>query len=300
MSRQAWIVWFAMLAPVAADAQSAPSSSVDPPRVEIRLAGLWSPTTTGGTVQSGYSPALVNGTGTGTATQTLNVDTSAAWGVDAVLRVFATRSLGLEAGAGRTWSVLSGSGNTGRTELSYVSLQPPDYQPKVFRITDDLALADTRGDRRVTTLIVGPVWRVAGPASVWSLNVSGGLSLQRYAGAVRSLLYTEYRLGGHSTLFSSRHRVEVEPAATWFAGPYAAAEVCGRISGRLGLVAGARLHAGNSLLPESVRASRLVNPDEDVFSPEMDTVRAALEPGTRHSIVALRWQAFVGLSLSLH
>lgn len=251
-------------------------------------------------MRSGYSPALVNGTATGTATQTLNVDTSAAWGVDAVLRVFVTKSFGLEAGASRTWSVLSGTGNTSRTDLSYVSLQPPDYQPKVFHTTDDVALSDTRGDRRVTTFVVGPVWRIARPGRAWSAAVSGGLSLQRYAGAIRSLLYTEYRLGGHSTLFSSRHRVEVEPTATWFAGPYGAAEVRGRLAGRLGFVAGARIHVRDRLRPGSVRASKLVNPDEDVFVPAMDTVRTALEPGANHAVAAPRWQTFVGLSLSFH
>jgi hypothetical protein len=64
-------------------------------------------------------------------------------------------------------------------------------------------------------------------------------------------------------------------------------------------VAGARVHLGNSLLSTQVRASRLVNPDEDVFVPEMGSVRAALEPGATLAVAAVRWQAFLGLSFFL-
>ena len=299
MTRRVLFMCVAALVATRASAQPAAPAAGPASRVEIQVAGLWSPSTSGGTVQSTYSPPLVNGTGTGSASQTLNVDASTAWGVEAVLRLFATRALGLEAGIGRTWSVLSGTGNRYRTELEYVSLQPPDYRPQVFRISDDRAWPDTRGNRRVTTLVVGPVWRLEDPAHRTAVHLSGGVSLQRFEGAVRSLAYTEYHLGGHSTLFGSQHRVEAEPTPEWFVGPYVAADVGTRLSGRVGVVAGARLHAGHGLLDGRVRASRLVNPDEDVFVPTMDTVRTALEPGATITQSAVRWQAFVGLSIFL-
>lgn len=299
MSNRAWIVWVAVLAPMPAFAQPAVPAAASGSRVEIQVTGLWSPSTSGGTAQSIYSPPLVNGTGTGSASQTLNVDASTAWGVDAVLRVYATRALGLEAGVGRTWSVLTGSGNSYRTALEYVSLQPPDYRPQVFRVSDESAWPDTRGDWRATTLVLGPVWRHEDSAHRTAVHLSGGLSLQRFGGTVRSLAYTEYHLGGHSTLFGSQHRVEVEPTPEWFVGPYVTADVGTRLNGRVGVVAGARLHAGHGLLDGRVRASRLVNPDEDMFVPGMDTVRTALESGATITQSAVRWQAFVGLSILL-
>lgn len=289
------IMLVVMLVPAGVLAQGRPPSGSES-RVEVWATGLWSPGTTGGSVMSAYAPPLANGEGTGTANLTLTVESADAFGVDTGARVFLTRHLGFEVGGGRTWSKLSGANDPYTTALAYVSRQPPDYQPQALRYTWSMPWPDTRGDRRVTTLVIGPALRWTQTGGRVSGTVSGGLSLQRFAGAVRSLAYTEFRLGGHATLFSSQHRVEVEPEpGQWFAGPYLATDVRLRLATRVGLVGGVRVHLGDNPLSSRLRVVRLVDPDEDVFVPELPTVQIALEPGAAMNIAAARWQVFAGI-----
>lgn len=293
-----------MLAPAGVLAQgSAPSTGAAPaeqrpaPRVEVWAAGLWSPTTTG-SAQSNYAPQMAYGVSTGTASLTLKVDSSAAFGFDAGTRVFLTRHVGFEVGGGRTWSTLSGVNGPYSVAIDYVSRQPPDYQPRDVHYERDLTWGDTRGDRRVTTLLAGPAVRWTRGAGRVRGTVSGGLSLQRFDGAVRSLGYTVFRLGGHSTFFYSQHRVEVEPEPNkWFAGPYLATDVRLRLAARVGVVGGMRVHLADAPLSSRVRVVRLVDPNEDVFIPELPDVTGALEPGATMDHAVARWQVFVGLTI---
>lgn len=287
-----------VLVPCRVLAQGPPPPSGPASRVEVWAGGAWSPATTGGVVRSDFAPPLANGTGAGTATLRLTVESSDAFGFDAGARVFLTRHLGFEIAGGRTWTKLSGANEPYSLVLDYVSRQPPDYTPRDVRYTSSPLWPDTRGDRRVTTLVAGPALRWTQTGGRISGTVSGGLSLQRFDGAVRSLAYTEFRLGGHSTLFYSQHRIEVEPEpGHWFAGPYLATDVRLRLAGPVGLVGGVRVHLGDNPLSSRVRVVRLVDPNDDVFVPELPTVQRALEPGAVMDLAAARWQAFVGLTI---
>jgi hypothetical protein len=278
--------------------ETAPSQQGPTSRVEVWAGGAWSPGTTGGVVRSDFAPPLANGTGAGTANLRLTVESSDAFGFAAGARVFLTPHVGFEIGGGRTWSKLSGINEPYSLGLDYVSRQPPDYQPRDVSYTRSVPWPDTRGDRRVTALVAGPALRWTQPRGRVSGTVSGGLSLQRFDGAVRSLVYTEFRLGGHSTLFSSQHRVEVEPEpGQWFAGPYLATDVRVRLTDRAGLAGGVRVHLGDNPLSSRVRVVSLVDPNEDLFVPELSTVQRALEPGAAMDLAAARWQVFAGVTV---
>ncbi len=275
----------------------APAEQGPASRVEVWAAGQWSPGTTG-SAQSNYAPQMAYGAGTGAASLTLTMDSSAAFGFDAGARVFLTRHVGFEVGGGRTWSKISGVNGPYSVAIDYVSRQPPDYQPRDVHYERDLPWRDTRGDRRVTTLLAGPAVRWTQGAGRVNGTVSGGLSLQRFDGPVRSLAYTVFRLGGHSTFFYSQHRVEVEPEPDrWLAGPYLATDVRLRLAARVGLVGGLRVHLADNPLSSGARVVRLVDPNEDVFIPELPDVTRALEPGATMDHAVARWQVFAGLTL---
>jgi hypothetical protein len=239
-------------------------------------------------------------TGTSAARQTLVMESSGAFGVEGGIRLFMTRHVGLELAGGRTWASLSGENTPYAVALDYISRQPPDYTPKPMHYARAIDWADTEGDRRVTTIVAGPVIRWLPRTGPVSGTFSGGLSFQRIDGPVTSLGYTEFRMGGHSTLFSSQHRIEVETGDdAWIVGPYLAGDVRIRVTGRVGLTAGLRVHLSGEPDPRQTRVVGLVDPDEDPFVPNLAAVEAALEPGSETRHAAARWQVFAGLTIGI-
>ncbi len=269
-------------------------------RADLWAAGVWSPPATGGSVTSTYAPTLVAMEGSAAANQTLTLDAGHAWGVEAGVRLFVSRHAGIEVAVSRTWAELGGVNTPYTVAIDYLSRQPPDYILRPVHVERTTEWADTEGTRRVTTIVAGPVLRWVGRSGRASGTVSGGLGLHRVTGPIRSLAYTAFRLGGHSTLFPSQHRIEVEPeAGRWIVGPYLGADVRVPAAGAVGFVAGARVYLGGTPEPMGITVERLVDPDDDVFVPDLATVAAALEPGAAVVHVRPRWHLFAGLTIGI-
>ena len=273
-----------------------PSSPSAPPRFEVWAGGIRTPATSDGTLQSDYAPPLVFGTGTGSLSQTLTVESSGSWGFEFGARVYLTSHIGLEASGSRSSATLSGANAPYDLALDYIARQPPSYEPKPYQFARTLEWADTEGDLTSTTFRVGPVIGWSQRGGPLSGTVSGGLALRRHTGVVTSLAYTAFHMGGHSTLFYSEHRVDVEPDPdTWCRSSYLSADLRVRVAARVRLSGGVRVHVGSRLQTVPVRVVGLVDPNDDVFVPEVSTVTAALEPGATMNIPVTRWQAFAGI-----
>jgi len=283
-----------------ASAQPRGVSVARPPAVDVRGSVVFVPPTSGGTIVSEYAPPMVNGTGNGEASLRLAADTTRTWGFDGGLRVFLTPRVGIEVAGGRGRAELTGANGEYRTAMTYVSRQPPNYEPVTVSYRRSFPWPDTTGEHRMTWLASGPVVRWTSESGRTSGTVSGGAGLRRYGGHARSLAYTAFRLGGHSTLFYSQHRVEVEPKPVWHIVPYVAADGRVAVTRRVGVVAGVRVFPGAAAHDAPVRVAVLVDPDEDIFVPALTTVQITLEPGASARFAAPRWQAFAGLSLAVH
>jgi hypothetical protein len=112
-----------------------------------------------------------------------------------------------------------------------------------------------------------------------SATVSGGLSWYRMSGDARSLGYTEFRLGGHSVLFSDEKHVAfaLEPANAF--GFNAGIDVDLVIGPRAAVVAGYRYLAAEST-DATVRPTGITNPGEVLFSTTLDEIARHLSVRT--------------------
>jgi hypothetical protein len=253
----------------------------------------------GGSLASVYSPVLELSSGyTSHAEQTLNVDRGTGAGAEIGVDVFLTRIVGIQAALVRSRASLSGSGNSEyRTSLRYIGMQPPDYVPREYTTENAQAWPDTTGSVSSSTLLVGGVVRLGSAGSRISGTLAGGVSSTRVDARVESLAYTSYRLGGHSVLFGSQHRVVIGTAGSdAVLRPYLAGQIGLRLNGRLSAVAGLRVEIGGAATI-NVRPDSLVDPNDGIFVPNLADAGSVLAlqpmqlPMPRGEVmVGLRWR----------
>ncbi len=286
----------AWLAAAPSSAQPTVLSQAPPPRIEVRVAGVLGPATTGGTVTSTFAPSLVNGTGTGRSSQTLAVDSDRAVGFEGGVRIrFAARA-GIEVGGSRTTAALSGTNGPVALSLQYTAMQPPDYVPRTYQVNSQVAAPPTDGHRSDTALMAGVFLSSDGADRPIGVSVSAGIRLTRLGGTIRSLTYTEYRLGGHSVLFPTQHQVEIEPVSEWTMGPYLAGELRLRLAPRVGLFGGARVMPGAGTLTRGGRVVRVLDPEASTFPPEAATAAIAMA-SPAIELRAASWHIYAGIVL---
>jgi hypothetical protein len=106
--------------------------------------------------------------------------------------------------------------------------------------------------------------------------MAGGLSFDRHSGAVENVIYTQFILGGHSVLFPVHHRMVMELTGDrGDVAPYVAADFHVAISPRVAILVGMR----GTLAPEvtlATRPARLVDPNDDPWTPEIADVQAVM------------------------
>lgn len=113
------------------------------------------------------------------------------------------------------------------------------------------------------------------------------------------MAYTQFVLGGHSTLFPVTHRVIVAPVeARWSWRPYVAGDVHARLARRAAVYGGLRVTLG-SAATVGVGPVRLVDPAEHPWASDLADVVATLgvEP---FPFPVFRWRAVVGLKIFVH
>jgi hypothetical protein len=284
-----------LLALTATTAAAQPASG-DGVRLEIWGGYAATPPASGGSIASDYSPLMVSSSDYSShAKQTLAVDTGWGRGFDAGANVFVSPWFGIQGAFLYSRSTISGTGNSDYTvDLRYVSRQPPDYTPHEYSTSSTVAWPDTEGTMSCRSLSLGGVIRVGGASRRFGGSIAGGVSVSHLSADVRSVAYTTFRLGGHSTLFQTQHRVAISTAdSDALVRPYIGGDLSIRMNGRVAAFGGIRAELGSPSNVEA-RPDALVDPDEDAFAPEMSEVQRVLTLGLMRAPTA-RWHIVAGI-----
>jgi hypothetical protein len=229
-----------------------------------------------GTLDSSYAPPLMNGTRLqSSARQTLTLDATHGPGLQGGLNLFPSRHLGLQFLLDRAHADLSGANGPYSVALRYLDAQPPDYVPFPFSTGSSRAWPATTGSLTQWSACFNVVARTPGAGRL-SASISGGLAWSRTRGNAEALGYTEYRLGGHSVLFSDETHVAfaLEPAAS--IGFDAGGDVSVAIGRRGAIVVGYR-YLGVGTIDAPVRLTGITNEGEIVFSTALDAIAQQMQ-----------------------
>jgi hypothetical protein len=287
------------LVPLGASAQD--GSFPIPSTAEISGALSLVPSTTGSVLDVAYEPALRLGGMPieSSAHQRLIVDTRRGRGIEAGLAVFPARVAGLQLTFARSTTDVAGTAGVHDSYLRYVSLAPPSYEPRETVYEHTSPWPPASGSLDITTIAIGAVARWTADDGRFGGLVGGGLAGAHHAGQIESVAYTQFVLGGHSTLFPVIHRVIIAPVEDkWAWRPYVAGDVHARVARRAAVYGGLRVTLGKAATV-GVGPVRLVDPDENPWAPDLADVAATLgvEP---FQLPAFRWRAVVGLKVFVH
>ena len=274
------------------------TGTADSPRAEIWGAWAAARPINQGTLVSGYEPPLRLG-GTpleSRARQILNVEAGAGLGIDLGANVFVTRVLGIQGALTVTSADVSGTNGNYNTLLRYISNPPPDYQPRENTVESSSPWGSTTGTLGHRAIAIGGVVRWRTTAGRVGGTLAGGLDIGWFTGELESLGYTQFILGGHSTLFSVTHRVRVRPSkGDRSVAPYVGGDVHVAITQWVAIMAGVRVRlASGQAVP--IQVVDLVDPDENPWVPEVADVAAVLD-GQRIEIPGTRWRTLVGVKV---
>jgi hypothetical protein len=281
-----------------AEAAAQAAAPAGPPVAEFW--GAWAVVTPigNGTLDVAYEPPMRLG-GTpleSRAHQVLNVQADAGPGIGLGVNVFLNRVVGLQAGFAATWSTVGGTNGDYDTFLRYISRPPPDYQPVENTYAQSAPWGPTAGTLGYRAFAVGGVARWRTPTGRVGGTLAGGVNIDWYAGELESVGYTQFILGGHSTLFPVTHRVRVGPSGSGHGfAPYVGGDVHVAMTPRVAIMAGVRINlkSGRAV---PIQVTDLVDPGENPWVPEVSEVAAALD-GLTLELPGTRWHALVGLKL---
>ena len=280
------------------EAAAQPAGGASPARAEVWGAWAVAMPVGEGTLTAGHEPPMLLG-GTpleSRAHQVLNVEAGAGQGIDLGINFFFNEVLGVQGAFTATLSGVGGTNDNYETFLRYISRPPPDYQPRETTYESSTPWAPTKGTLGHRSLCFGGVvrWRAATGRAGGTL--AGGVDVDWLTGELESVGYTQFVLGGHSTLFPVTHRVRVRPATSERSlGLYAGGDVHFAITRRVAIVAGVRvrLHSARTI---PLRVVGLVDPDEHAWAPAVSDVAAALD-GQPLQLPGMRWNTLVGVKL---
>jgi hypothetical protein len=232
------------------------------------------------------------------AHQVLNVDAGAGFGVDLGANIFFSRVFGVQGVFTATSADVSGTNGDYDTFLRYVSRPPPDYQPKEYRYEQSTPWASTTGTLGFRSLAVGGVVRWRTTTGRIGGTIAGGVGIDWFSGELDSLGYTQFILGGHSTLFSVTDRVRVQPSTgERRVGPYLGGDVHVAINEWVAIMAGVHVRL-TSVRGVPIQVVGLVDPDENTWVPGLPEVATALD-GQLLELSGTRWRTIVGMKLFL-
>lgn len=229
----------------------------------------------GTTYVSRYSPPFEYVPYTSAATQTMPLDAGTGPGVLVGLERTLGRHVALQLSA--HYGEASVSGEMGHYDLSmhYTSRPPPSYEP--VEVSLQRSEAQPGADGRLKTLAVAfdlVAWTELG--SRGRIGLSAGPAWLRTKGRAESLVYTVYRMGGHSTSFSEDYLVSFEfPASTL------GLDVGGFVETDLGRRMGLRLDLRYCWGPErdaDVTLREIVNADEVIWTVDLADIERGLAP----------------------
>lgn len=162
-----------------------------------------------GTYVHAYTPGFLYGlVGTGTGRQTLTFEAQPSTGMVFGAAFFFTPRFALQVLFDSCSTDLAGTTSTHDTTATYTSMQPPDYTPQTFTTSSSDVPAGTGGRWNDRILSLNGLFRIPLPSG-FSLDLSAGGSWFHADGDLGSPEYTNFRLGGHSVLFSQIYSLQM-------------------------------------------------------------------------------------------
>lgn len=227
------------------------------------------------TYVSTYAPPFEYVPHTSTATQTMPLDADAGPGVLLGVERALGRHVGLQLSAHYGGADISGTPGQYDQSMKYTSRPPPSYEPVEVSLQRSEAQPEAEGRLKTFALALDVVaWTDLGARG--RLGVSAGPAWLYTKGQAERLVYTVYRMGGHSTSFYEDYLVSFElPSGTLGLDTGGFAEV--DLSRRVGLRFDLRYWWG----PEQdadVTLREIVNADAVVWNLTPDDIQAGLTP----------------------
>jgi hypothetical protein len=254
------------------------SAAQTPPAVEAWGAFSGVVQAPSGTLLSSYSPPLASGTAVASsATQTLALDGNRGPGFEGGLNWFPFRFVGLQVLVDRSHVTLSGANGAYTGSLDYISQQPPDYVPRQVTTGFSVPWPDTTGSLTQWGTYINAVARTV-TSGRFSASISGGVGWDRLSGQAEPLGYTEYRLGGHSVLFSDQKQLAFALGPANRAGFDVGGDLDIAVSSRVSVIFGFRRFEV-ATEDVAVRLTGITNPDQVLFDTPLDEIAQRLQPG---------------------
>lgn len=253
------------------------AGAADRSRFEVWAGGSLADPALDTTYQTRYSPNFGVGAGAiveSTAGQSLNVHGSRALGAEAGLAWSPDGRWGIRLSAARSAGDLTGQNAPYSWSARIVTLPPPSNLQQTFDVAQQIDWPDTEGRLRVLTLALGLSRRWDGRRVGGA--VSAGGALLRASGEVRSLGFTAFHLGGHSTFFTQEFEVEAALDPSTVAAFHAGADVDVALAGPWRLRLGCRFVRAADPTP-TPRITRVVNEDEILLTEPLSRIRSELD-----------------------
>jgi hypothetical protein len=272
-TRGAILVGLLLLVPSAAFGQAS-----SPPPESRHLFEYWfGPTLVlsgvDGTIAATSTVTLMNGAGTGRATQQLSLRTPHRLGVEGGFSVFPLRRIGLQARLNYASQVLSGSSGPYQLTLDYVTASPADGAPTPHRLTWSTCWpAPTGSSAELTVSLDGAVrWEARRRLSG---TIGGGLTYFHVKGHADSLAFGQYTLVDDATVGPNPYAVSVSYGTATAFGVDVGGDIAVNVAGPLDVIFGTRYYHAGRVSP-AVRVTGFANPAAAGL-PSLNDVRASV------------------------
>jgi hypothetical protein len=266
------------------------------PRVEFWGAVTAGQTGPSGSVVSSYSPPLLlDGSDyTSHASQTVTFDSQNNIGLETGVNLFFARHAGLQLIFDRRSPDVKGTNGPYDVTVNYISRPPPDNQTLPVTLNRSAPWPDTTGSITQSTFSANGVVRV-GTSSRIDATLSGGLSIHRLSGTVQPVGFTQYNLGGHSTLFENEYRLAMSLGPTSAVGFNLGGDLNVHVARHVAFGIGYRWFGGPSVdMP--VHVASVINPEEITFAQTIGGIERSLSPAPAQVHIA-NWSALAGVKV---
>lgn len=251
------------------------------PRSPLPVLEVWGGVTFGsapldGKLAATYEPLFSYGVAlSSSGSQSLVLTTGRSLGFEGGVALFPSEHGGVELRIERMEPAVGGTSSPHRAQVTYTAMYPPAYQPQVVTSQREDVWADPEGAASATLVSVNAVGRwAAGKAAI--VRISGGLTLARVSASVDSIGFAEYRLGGHSVLFSEIKKLEFVLGPSTAVGLNVGAGVDLRLTPHVAIAVDGRWFHMGAVTPE-VTFTAVTNATEVIWETDLAAARGRFD-----------------------
>jgi hypothetical protein len=244
------------------------------PRFELAVGyGSFNPSWKDAVYEHVYTPPFLYGTpATASGRQTLTLGADSLGGGSLSLGLV-SGGFGVQVMYHAFSPAVSGTSSKHEASVSYTSYLPPDYQPRPVSLTYTTAMPDPSGELQEKAVSLDGFARLY--LGHWfTVDLSAGATWFNLEGAVGTLDYWKFWLGGHSVLFSENYPMLMRIAAINRLGGNAGATLNWHIGTNAALWVEARYFLAGET--EAELSFEPIDPDAAImaFDPAVDVIPA--------------------------